>query len=103
MMKTIGRRENVKVRRTNGRKWGHFEAKIDTGAKWSRIGVMEAAILKLGPIEEVSRIPATVRIGGRQVTVRFTVSTGKEGVLIGRRTLRNRFKVDAARKHLSVP
>src|SRR5207249_4106338 len=108
--------EYVVIRRAKGKKWNYFNATIDTGAKWSRIGVTEAAQLKLGPIEDVRRIgtsdggselrpvvPATVRIGGRQVTVHFTVSTGKEGVLIGRRTLRNRFTVDPAKKHLSVP
>jgi hypothetical protein len=115
-MKTLGRLERVRVRRTGGTKWADFNAKIDTGAKWSRIGVREAAKLKLGPIEDVRSIGtsdggtelrpvvrASVRIGGRRVTVQFTVSTGKGGVLIGRRTLHNRFKVDVTRKYVTLP
>lgn len=115
-MKTLGIWEKIFVRRIKGAKWTKFNAKFDTGAEWSRIWLKDAARLKLGPIEDTQRIrtsgggrqlrpvvPATVRIAGRRVTVHFTVSNRKAGILIGRRTLRKRFIVDPAKKHLSTP
>ena len=116
-MKRLGVHEHVLVRPVKGNKeWTKFKAKLDTGANWSRIGVRQAAKLKLGPIEDSQSIrtsgggielrlvvPAKVRIARHQVIVHFTVSTKKSGVPIGRRTLRKRFIVDPAIKYLSFP
>ena len=112
-MESLGLREYVLIRPQNGRKWKRFEAKIDTGAKWSRIGVREAIKLGLGPIVDVVTIrsgtgqerrvvvPASVKIGKYRVEVRFTISTRRQGVLIGRRTIGKRFQVIPSKKYLS--
>ncbi len=114
-MKILGLWEYVLIRRENGRTWKRFKAKLDTGALWSRIGAKEAAKLRLGPITDVCKIrtgsgretrvivPAKVRIGMHQIAVRFTVSTRRDGVLIGRRTIGKRFRISPSRKYLSEP
>ncbi len=109
-MRTVGLWEYVLIRRATGGKWTRFKAKIDSGARWSRIGVKEAAQLKLGPIIDSRKIrtgtghevravvPARICIGGYRIVVRLTVSTRRNGVLIGRRTLGKRFKIIPSRK-----
>jgi hypothetical protein len=109
----VGLRENVAIRAQDG-SWHRFTAKFDTGAKWSRIGASKAAKLRLVPILEVRPIgtsdggtqrriivPASLRVGGYQIDARFTVSMGKSGVLIGRRTIGSRFTVDPKKTYLA--
>lgn len=111
---TLGLWEKVAIRAGKGKKWKRFAAKLDTGAYWSRIGAKKAAKLKLGPILEVCRIgtsdggkqsrvvvPASLRIGGYQIDARFTVSMSKPGVLIGRRAMGSRFRIDPKKRYLS--
>jgi hypothetical protein len=94
-------------------KWTRFKAKLDTGAHYSRIGAKEAAALKLGPIIKVLKIntgsgsetrvvvPAEVRIGGLKINnVNFTVTTRRDGVLIGLRTIGKRFEISPSKKYL---
>ncbi len=112
-MQTLGLLEYVLIRRESGGKWKRFKAKLDTRAVWSRIGVNEASKLRLGPIIGVCKIrtgsgretralvPAKVRIGGHQIAVRFSVSTRRDGVLIGKRTIGKRFRVSSSQKYLS--
>jgi hypothetical protein len=115
-LKTLGRLEHVLIRRDVNAKWQPFDAKIDTGAFWSRIGAKEAARLRLGPISDVRTIttsnggkerrvlvPAKLRIAGIRIAAHFTVSPRKSGVLIGRRTLGKRFRVSPSRRYLNVP
>lgn len=114
-MKTLGLWEYVLIRRESGGKWKRFKAKLDTGAHWSRIGAKEAAKLRLGPITGIRKIgtgsgretrvlvPAKVQIGSHRITVGFTVSTRRGGVLIGRRTIGKRFRISPLRKYLSEP
>jgi len=110
---TLGLREKVAIRDGDGT-WHRFTAKLDTGAAWSRIGVRKAAKLKLGPILDVIDIgtsdggtqrrilvPASLRIAIFQIDARFTVSMSKPGVLIGRRTMGSRFRVDPKKSYLS--
>lgn len=110
---TLGLREKVAIRAGDGT-WHRFTAKLDTGASWSRIGVLKAAALNLGPILDVKTIgtsdggtqrrilvPASVRIAGYQIDARFTVSMSKPGVLIGRRTMGSRFRIDPKKSYLA--
>jgi hypothetical protein len=109
----VGLREKVAIRAGDGSRH-RFTAKFDTGAKWSRIGASKAAKLRLGPILEVRQIPtsdggtqrrvivpASLRVGGHRIDARFTVSVGKSGVLIGRRTIGSRFTVDPKKSYLA--
>jgi hypothetical protein len=113
---TLGLREKVAIRAHGGKKWRMFSAKLDTGAGWSRIGAGKAAKLGLGPILDVKPIgtsdggaqrrlivPASLRIAGYQLAARFTVSMGKPGVLIGRRTIGSRFVIDPKKSYLARP
>lgn len=113
---TLGLREKVAIRPVSGGKWQMFTAKLDTGAAWSRIGARKAAKLKLGPIVDVKSIgtsdggsqlrlvvPASLRIASRQIAVNFTISMTKPGVLIGRRTMGNRFSIDPKKRYLAMP
>jgi len=112
-MESLGLHEYVLIRPQNSRKWKRFEAKIDTGAKWSRIGVREAIKLGLGPIVDVLTIttgtgkerrivvPACVKIGKYRVAVRFTISTRRREVLIGRRTIGKRFQVIPSEQYVT--
>lgn len=113
---TLGRQEKVAIRAVGGKSWKRFTAKLDTGAVWSRIGAKKAAALKLGPIGDVRSIrtsdggeqrrvivPASLRIGDRRIAAHFTVSTAKPGVLIGRRTMGGRFRIDPKRRYLTKP
>ncbi len=114
-MQTLGLLEYVLIRRESDGKWKRFKAKLDTGAVWSRIGVKEASKLRLGPIIGVCKIrtgsgretralvPAKLRIGGHRIAARFSVSTRRDGVLIGRRTIGKRFRVSPSQKYLSEP
>jgi len=103
----LGVREKVAIRAVGGKKWRMFTAKLDTGAEYSRIGADKAVKLRLGPLVDVKRmktsgggrqrrviVPASVRIGGYQISVRFSISMRRPGVLIGCRTMRGRFTVD---------
>jgi hypothetical protein len=96
-------------------RWARFDAKLDTGAYYCRIGAKEAAALRLGPIIDVVKIktgsgsetrivvPTEVRIGGLKINnVKFTVTTRNDGVLIGRRTIGKRFKISSSEKYLDV-
>src|SRR6266851_5232010 len=51
----------------------------------------------------VGRVPASLRIAGYQLAARFTVSMGKPGVLIGRRTIGSRFVIDPKKSYLARP
>src|SRR5437867_384682 len=112
----LGLREKVAIRAVGGEKWQPFTAKLDTGASWSRIGARKAAKLKLGPILDVKSIPtsdggkqlllivpASLRIDDYQIAAHFTVSMGKPGVLIGRRTMGSRFRIDPKKRCLAKP
>ncbi len=119
-MTALGRVEWIRIRSPRGRgKWSSpLEAKLDTGADWSRIGAEQAADLRLGPILKVHvittssgakenrvRVPARVLINGVDVHTHFVVSTGKENVIIGLNTRKelsqqSRFRIDPTRKHL---
>jgi predicted aspartyl protease len=116
-LKTLGRVEWIRIRSKRGKKqWGpRLEAKLDTGADWSRIGAERAAELRLGPIEEVHeittsngakenriRVAASVRIGGVDVDTHFVVSTTREKVTIGLNTMKDlshllKFTIDPTR------
>ena len=76
--------------------------------------VKKAAELRLGPILKVVDIgtsdgstqrrilvPASLRIATIQIDARFTVSMSKPGVLIGRRTMGSRFRVDPKKRYLT--
>ena len=114
-MESLGLHENVLIRPQHGRKWKRFKAKIDTGAKWSRIGVEEAVKLRLGPIinartirtgtgsERRIVVPASVKIGKYRVAVQFTISTRRSGVLIGRRTIGKRFRIIPSKSYVCKP
>jgi hypothetical protein len=51
----------------------------------------------------VGGVPASLRIAGYQLAARFTVSMGKPGVLIGRRTIGSRFVIDPKKSCLARP
>ena len=51
----------------------------------------------------VGGVPASLRIAGDQLAARFTVSMGKHGVLIGRRTIGSRFVIDPKKSYLARP
>lgn len=111
-MKILGRLEYIQILGEGSKKWKRFQAKLDTGAQWSRIGADEAAALRLGPIIDVRRIrtgsgsetrvvvPAKVKIGGYQIAVKFTVSTRRSEVIIGLRTMGKRFVISPSQKYL---
>jgi hypothetical protein len=114
-MRTLGLWEHVLIRRVQGGPWKCFEAKLDTGATWSRIGKKKAAMLGLGPVIHTPKIKtgsgrevrdlvvAKVWIGGHLVSTEFTVSKMRAGINIGRNTMGTLFKVNPSQEYLIKP
>ena len=87
-------------------------AKIDTGASYSSIWASDIQMLPSGELEFASTgqesirysVPLSALINGKRIRVRFTLADRHRNdfpVLIGRRTLKNKFLVDVSR--LDVP
>src|SRR2546426_1405768 len=80
----LGRVEWMRIRSPSGMgKWSSpLEAKLDTGADWSRIGAEPAADLRLGPILKVHVITTSSGAKGNRVRDRKSTRLNSSHLVI---------------------